>query len=414
MNLYDVVMSLSAIIFLMNDMPPLACFRFFSILPVRYSQRSGLTMNVFSRKKIFLKESVLKAGVTVAAIGVLMISGTVTTAFAALDNCLYTPTGARSRSMGGSGIAIANDGTAPYYNPALLGLDNFRWNGGMAYYDNEMCKYIYHHYYYSLVAQDDRFRNRGAAVFVNRYEDWPWYHEHESDGSIDTVTFANTSYAMSAGYCLWKSRWIKQSAGLSVKYLRTDSRSTSMGTFFSAYGLSFDAGYVAALHDRVRISMVLKNVGTGIRSSSPDWTEPAKMPLIFGVGIGYQDDFTVKNIALAEIAAECSFSALRTRDYGTLQSIATGVELLLGNTVTFRTGYILGDVLEYWMRDKVSTGIGITLFNHFRFDYYETPAVQEQYDVHKEKVFSISCERVLRWKKSDLLWWLADNNGGER
>ncbi|NLE02772.1 MAG: hypothetical protein GX640_23140, partial [Fibrobacter sp.] len=211
------------------------------------------------------------------------------------------------------------------------------------------------------------------------------------------IESGDLSTILGGGYRLFSKSNIASFVGLSVKYFFQKKFNVT------EHDILFDAGYLFQLYNNFRIGIVLKNFGTTMDYIS------------IVPGISYKQSFDTDRLHLLEISAESSIllyfkkpSLLSFGNYLYYNRFQNGVELVLLRSVMFQLGYTLGFNVnsDRWGNDLYQTtepkyvtthslpfGFGISLFNHFDFNYCF------------KNSFSFSVKRILTWKKSDLHWW---------
>jgi hypothetical protein len=329
---------------------------------------------------------------------------------------LYFPAGARSRAMGNTGFALSDDETSLYHNPAGLGLRNSRFNGGSLSWFFSHYLFDFSNSYSALEYQNDRIPGLGFSSYVNGF----------NYGRIDEVaigqdgqpyntgvTWHNYEFtvAAGAGYCFLSNRSVDNSMGISIKYFR-EAMDNSAGTGGSA-GSTFatDIGYLLQVMKRVRLGIVLRNIGPDIAyKGNGTSNNTQKLPVNLAWGAGYKESFDYGKLKLLGISSETSLSTLFNMDNYNPDSkpqndLHTGVEICIVKTFYPRLGY------SVYLPDntrQITWGMGFGMFNHFQLDlfwvHYDRSAVWDS----PVFGFAVSFDRILNWRSADRKWWLAD------
>jgi hypothetical protein len=317
------------------------------------------------------------------------------------DLTLTEPINAKSLAMGGTGYAIANDGTALFYNPALLGISNYRWNGGEAlYYVNPY--YWLPRYYYSLVWQPEKMDRIGFSTYLNYYNDRGVYLTDLNGNVSQKVKTYEFCIAAGAGYNFLKNDILSNSLGISVKYYS--------GCFTEIHynAFSIDAGYILQIVNRIRLGLVIKNFGQKIKLFENDSLYGKRdQPILLAAGIGYVDTFNFKAFKLLSISAELTYQDIFDNAYRSdTRSLLTGIDLTFLNTFPVRVGYSRSFPKQWESINKYSFGTGLSLFNHFCFDFFLSFNDNGPKFDDPAYGFSLSITRLLNWHKKDRRWWI--------
>ncbi|MBD3344200.1 MAG: PorV/PorQ family protein [Chitinivibrionales bacterium] len=321
---------------------------------------------------------------------------------------LTNPIGARSLAMGRTGYTISSDGTALFFNPAILGLENFRWNKGEIQYYREPMIIDIVKSYYSINWQQDEIKNMGFSLYLNHIAAGE-INEIDMNGSIvDTWYSYDYVIAAGAGYCFYKKSFLSNSVGVGLKYYRSPMGTKNDGEKYYGHAFSFDAGYLLQLFDRLRLGFVIKNIGTDIKWKDKDSTlSNNSQPSLIGIGTGYIDDYYYGKLKLLKLSTELSYRKVfgdsHLKNNG---NILTGIELFFLGTFPIRVGYqrILKGNEEGI--NGISFGTGLSLFNHFNFDIFWS-FDDDEYDIDEPNYgFSVSITRALNWSKKDKRWWI--------
>jgi hypothetical protein len=321
---------------------------------------------------------------------------------------LTIPVGARSLAMGGTGYIISNDGTALFFNPALLGISNYRWNRGEAQYFREPLLVDYVKSYYSLNWQDERMNKLGFSICLNRIDAGSIDGRDENGNYVDTWYLYEYAVTVGAGYRFYENSFLSNSVGIAMKYYRSPMGTEKDGEKYHSYAISFDAGYILQIIERLRLGFVIKNVGSDIKWKDKDSTlSKYSQPLAIGTGIGYTDNYDYGKLKILTLSTELTYRRIVGESYlKDNGNLLTGIELFFLSTFPIRAGY----KRQYKDNDKgineISFGTGISLFNHFNFDIFWS-FDNDEYDFDDPNYgFSVSMTRILNWSKKDKKWWI--------
>lgn len=361
---------------------------------------------------------------------------------------LIFPFGARSCSMGETGTALADDESALYYNPAGLGVQNSRWQGGSAGHSFESLlpllgiPDLWHLSLYGYYQPPNP--NIGGfgifANFINMGENWI------SDALGRTIGIAQSWEGVVA--LGWGSNFRElgdttHNFGITAKYyysaLAPGYGPHGEGT---ASGLCFDLGYLWLTPLGLRIGATLINMGRDVYYVDPDILDP--LPLTVNLALGYKKQFITNGIRLLDIAGELRFDKELVVSHSNRKpdpfwkamftewgdsslsyelqeiNIHAGLEIGIMNTAFFRSGLLFDYIGE---RYEYTQGFGINIFDHLRCDlsYIVAPeGFMGDFLKHfnKEKTgstgvrdrqlrFSLTVTGLARWGEHNRKWWMV-------
>ena len=320
---------------------------------------------------------------------------------------LTLPIGTRSLGMGGTGYAIANDGTATFFNPAILGMRNPRFYGGEAQYFREPMIFDVVRSYYSLNWQHQQLNKFGFSVYSNQIDGGNSDVIDTNRNVIDSWHTIDISGAIGIGYCFYKNNILTHSTGIAAKYYRSSIISEQDGEKYHGYALSYDLGYLLQIIDKFRLGIVIKNLGPRVNWKENDsTTDKIGQTSLFAAGIGYIDNFDHGKLKVLTFSIELSFRKFIDESYGLdKDKLLTGFECNLFNTIQLRSGYNRFFEDELKSINEFSFGTGISLFNHFNVDIFWS-FDDDGFEIDDPQYgFSISMTRILEWNKKDKKWW---------
>jgi hypothetical protein len=340
---------------------------------------------------------------------------------------LTEPIGTRSAAMGGTGCALADDESALFYNPAGLGIRNERWESGALTSstkttDQDLLSFGY----WGLVFQSSTIPKLGFSV----------YWEHTRDLHSEYFRYSKESFlSAGAGFNFFSNSFLSNSAGLALKWyhekIENDYNTTSEASplireEFNTYadGFAVDLGYILEIVDQFRIGLFLKNIGPDYNlKRDGENIEQYTFPFQTVASLGYKKSFTssLSKLRILDLASEISYKtkhseiplSSRIKDGYYLKSsyLHTGIDLCFLKSISARFGYVKyvddNDGDEYkW--HSFSWGIGLSLFNHFDFDFFRENEITKYAQYHyfsTNSGFSTSYKRVFKWSRSDRKWW---------
>ena len=258
--------------------------------------------------------------------------------------------GARAAALGEAYVAVANDATAPLWNPA-----------GLTCVDGKDLLFVHNQWF-----QDIRSEFVGTAMnFGEHGIGFGFLITTVGDIQIRTKedmfigTFSAYDIALTGAY----ARRIRDdmSLGLTLKVLYEKMY------IYSSSGFAFDVGtrISPGIHN-LSIGAAIQNIGT----MSAMREEETPLPLTLKAGLAY--------IAAADpIQGNLLFTAdiSKPSDYWT--TFHTGLEYSFGQRLAVRGGYLFG-------QDErgLSAGIGLG-FHHYRLDYAYAPFDYDLGDTHR-------------------------------
>ena len=217
-------------------------------------------------------------------------------------NFLRIPIGARAAGMGGAFVAVSDDSSGFYYNPAglsrlqcgELSCMGVRWPGDMDF---------------GYVCAASRFKNSGFGIsyVALSKNDIPGYDatgvETGNTGFSDTMIALTYSFMRTVDR--QKEKYLH--AGANVKIVRENLDTES------AIAVAFDAGLIYAIKkDIFNIGLCVQNIGTGIKFYSAACPMPVNYKIgtsfkPFGSGFLVAVDFDIPVDNYASLNAGCEY-----------------------------------------------------------------------------------------------------------
>ena len=248
--------------------------------------------------------------------------------------------GARAMGLGSAYVALADDPTAIYWNPAGLGslqrseiqLSHIEWPGDIRY---EFLTYV---------MPSARFGGSFAFEFGSLSTEMDETSEFEPMGTGRSFIFSDV--VAGAAYA---RRWTdKLLIGAGAKYVREDEGSDVGGPVTSS--VLFDMGSIYYLGlGSVRIATSLTNFGSALRPSG-NYTSPYDgttsqydafdPPLMFRYGVAFEpiENDTQRLTTALEVAQPADNEQL----------VKAGLEWMFKNTLALRSGYNLrADAMKF-------------------------------------------------------------------
>jgi hypothetical protein len=296
---------------------------------------------------------------------------------------LIIPPGARADALGQSYVAIADDPTAIYWNPAgLAGLKG----KNVAFMHSQLIPELAPDVYYEFLGYTHEVEGLGTlglSVVYLTYGSWQATSPEGQD--LGTYNSYEISIGASYGVKVHEDFW----TGVNVKWIRESLVPATLNDLEEGVGTSFalDAGILyRGLHDRVRLGATVQNIGPSLTFIDANQKAPLPRNLRVGTAIdlykgssfGVLGSFEVNKPLIGVLG---DFKDFMKRD----RTLNGGLEGTIGDFLALRWGRIHdpdGDI-------KGNTwGGGIALKNlGFRFDYATVPKAQ---GIGREDKFSLS------------------------
>lgn len=252
--------------------------------------------------------------------------------------------GARGAAMADAQAAVVDDVTAAYWNPA--GLANLRFQELNVMHHDLVEGVRYNQAVYGFPTQ-----TRGAFAVGLSLLDYGSIDGYSAGGTpSSSVEAKNTLLSASWGRKI--SRTLPLSAGLSVKYLKSDLAG------YKASVPMADFGVLAILNNGrfrgMRLAAALRNVGGDVKYDA----EGSPLPQQFVLGGGFQALGGALNIAL---------DAVQSKDNGSY--FTSGLEYRLFEVLQLRMGYT---GLSEFVGNGITYGMGLR-FTRWNLDYAFVP-----------------------------------------
>lgn len=280
---------------------------------------------------------------------------------------LQIPVGARSESMGGAIVGLANDASAVFWNPAgIVKVENVQVHfTNMNWFD------LFDFNAASIVYNTGDFGTIAANMLIFSTGDMEITTEEKPNGTGRYFDAEDISFGISYAKYLTD----RFSVGLSTKYINQRIWNES------ASGIAFDIGTQYTLDFKnLTIAMCMKNFGADMKLDGPDLgftylkdenypfsrlvpgslsTQGYPMPLNFQVGIGFE----VLKYDFIEINGAIDVSHLNDNN----ERAHFGTEVSLFDRLFMRAGYKYNyDVQDYTFGAGANVPFGDTNIN---FDY---------------------------------------------
>ncbi len=284
--------------------------------------------------------------------------------------------GARADAMGRANVALSNDATSNWWNPAALAGFNHRVFSLMhTQLVPDLADDVYYEYL-GYAQHVEGWGGVGASLIFLTYGKSIATDEQ----GVEQGTFS--SYELSPSISLGTQVAKGLSAGITLKYVYVmlapaqftlDKRAGTGDTFAADLGLLYD---VSGLGIPIKIGANLQNLGPNISFIDEDQSDPIGRKLWLGVGIKPLDTGTFRILWETDMDKSLIYADERP-------IWNTGLELGFSNYAAFRAGYIYDKDGE--IRDP-TFGFGIQV-SSLAFDYASVPQAR---DLERVSKFSLT------------------------
>lgn len=285
---------------------------------------------------------------------------------------LITP-GARADGMGRAHAAVADDGTANWWNPAALGAMEGHVFSLM---HTQLVPDLADDVYYEYLGYSQYLQGWGGigfnVIFLTYGESVATDEEGREKGTFSSYEI---SPAVSAGTRLTSNLY----AGVTLKFVYVnlappeftlDGEAGTGNTFGADFGLLF-----RPTGTPLRLAGVVQNLGPNIAYIDEDQSDPLGRNLKLGLGLSLLENDNMTLLATFDFN-----QSLITHEGKFEEQIYNwGSEFSYGNLMALRAGYILDD--QGAIKDP-TFGFGLT-YKSLTFDYASVPQAEELARVSK-------------------------------
>jgi hypothetical protein len=310
---------------------------------------------------------------------------------------LVFPSGARSLAMGEVGTALADDEQVLFYNPAGLGMPNYRFRGGAFTNSYEQLLPAFKisdlwHMHLAGCYQPPVSSLGGFAADLNIIDFGKNQSTDELGRTIASYRSSEWVGGVGWGFNLEDAGIKNHYWGFGLKLVYS-ALAPGYGPGSEGIGNTFavDVGYLWRFFPYFRFGFTLANMGPSIFYISREESDP--LPFTVNLALAYQDEFFVENFKLLKLSVELRANREVVKTYPDKNpdpfwtAIYTdlindpsmtsqqefeeinwhaGIEATFANMVSLRHGYLF-DITG--RRFEWHWGIGVRLFNHFQYDF---------------------------------------------
>ena len=275
-----------------------------------------------------------------ASLGLVLLAGFASCAHAATGteaaSFLDIPVGGRPAALGASYTALASDAYAPVWNPAGLGFVDSTQLAGMHLSYLETINYEFASFVHPL--------SPGHSIGVSGQYFSPGNSTGTNDAGVPTGDFSGhfAAYSLAYGQALGDAL----SLGITGKII--DAQIADV----SAQAYAFDAGAMVQANRRLRLALVVANVGTKLKFID----QGDSLPSAFRAGAVYSP------LDYLNLTAEGDY------DFTGLASAHAGVEVMPTKLISIRAGFRSDTLKNLSGFSGFTTGIGLHLWGQ-EFDY---------------------------------------------
>jgi len=271
--------------------------------------------------------------------------------------------GAKAFGMGGGFVALANDGSAHYWNPA--GLTSFTGIG--ATFSHNVWALDITHEFVSLTIPANRVGVFGFSLSALKMDEKEVTTVREPDGT--GLYYSVMDMAIGASYARQISD--RLSYGMTLKYIRLAAYNELAQTFAVDIGSILRTNFYG-----MRIGMALSNFGGEIRYEGRDLiqkgdideniggnyltdvnlrTEPWPLPLMIRIGVGF-DVLGQGEAMISSRGNRLTFAIDAEHPNDSPEHVNVGTELALRELIFFRGGYRFN-----YDEENITFGVGLRL-----------------------------------------------------
>lgn len=282
--------------------------------------------------------------------------------------------GSRAMGLGGAFVAMADDASASYWNPAgLVDASGFELQ---FMHTKQFISSIQHNFLAASLKLNDRSALALSVMYltINGIKDTREAYNF-ADGKIDYSkirSFNTGDYVMYLSYAKWYNE--KFSYGFNVKLMQRDYKVES------GIGVGFDVGLKYRLAKNFLVGVMFRDVTTSLLT----WSTGTKELITPSIRAGASYIFTINRLNLSfQPALDFNF-LFENRNYAAQQHLGTisldtfaGMEAVYSNLLAVRLG--LDDL------NRFNTGVGVQI-PKISFDYSFTSYQSELDDIHRISV----------------------------
>lgn len=347
---------------------------------------------------------------------------------------LAFPHGARNMGMGETGVALADDLSASFFNPAGFGMywEQHKKLTTSLFYEELLPKFNLDDLWHSSFATSiplprgeylDSPLNHSAGFFIN-YLNFGMVSSINDQGETEEENAFEFVIGISYGFQFSENLYL----GTNLKFAHSnlDTRDTDLiGSTFA-----IDLGLLYKLPHNLQLGFALQNMGPPL--SYDDHRFGYNMdPIPFTIrgGIAYKSKFPLSSGAYVRLNSEYSmnlemvnknpgeepdpfFVAIftmpkndRKRGISTWEQVIhnIGLEVNFINTIALRTGYMIDTAGQ---RKEFRLGGGLSFLNHIQGDFFIILAGKYSEARHLQWGFNITLNNLLDWGDDDFQWYL--------
>jgi len=288
-------------------------------------------------------------------------------------HCLIIPPSARANAMGQSYVAIADDGTGIWWNPAGLAFVHRAFDLMHTQLVPELASDVFYEYAGGAGKIND-LASIGFSIIYLTYGEW----EGRDPNNVYLGKFTSWEIAPTLSGALRITESI--AVGMNVKFVYIDlapEAATVEGQKGSGHSVAVDVGALWKVPEfnvfgykvsRLTLGTCISNIGPSITFINRDQAAP--LPRNLRVGFAYSPVFNE--------LVELTFTADANRplvDFDRSNTYGLGAEFVYYNLIAFRAGYVHdkdGNIMD------PTYGFGFLLMNgKFRVDWASIPQAKE-------------------------------------
>ncbi len=313
-----------------------------------------------------------------AALMVMLCCGTLRAQGESGAHCLIIPPSARANGMGQTYVAIADDGTAIWWNPAGLAFVNKVVDLMHSQLVPELASDVFYEYFGSAFKVEGLGTVGGSLIFLS-YGDWE--ARDPNNNYLGQYSSWEVAPTLSGAVRVFEDIGI----GMNLKFIYIDlapAAATVEKQPGRGHSVAFDVGGLWRIPDfrvlgykvsRLNLGLAITNLGPPISFVNVD--QAASLPRNLRAGFAYTPYYS--DVGKMTVAAEVNRPLV---EFSRSNTFHFGAEFSYVDLITVRAGYMHdrdGNIMD------PTYGLGFTFSKRYRLDWASIPQAKELGRVHR-------------------------------
>lgn len=320
--------------------------------------------------------------VSIAAACILILAPSVRAQGESGAGSLIIPPGARANAMGQTYVAIADDATAMWWNPAGLG---FIDHAAVDLMHSQLVPDLAADVFFEYIGGVYRLQGIGVIGASVQYLTYgEWVHTKLTPEELGTASSWEIAPMIGGAVRLGE----RLALGMNLKFVYVSlapSWATIEGTSGTGHSVAVDLGGLWKVPDfdvlgfpvrRLNLGLAVTNLGPSITFINRD--QAASLPRNLRGGFAYTP--VLGDAARLTVAAEVNRPLVEFERSNTYHA---GAEFVYAELIAVRAGYLHDE--DGWIKDY-TYGLGFMFNNRFRIDWSSVPQAEELARVHRWSV----------------------------